>query len=286
MAQVPTLALMNGVRIPQLGFGTYKLGENAQRIVESALEVGYRHLDGAQMYLNEAEVGRAIRSSGLPRDQLFLTSKLDNPNHNPDAAKWSLDKTLSDLGTDHLDLFLIHWPLPMYYGGDLGRTWRAMEDFYEQGLARSIGVSNFESHHLELVEQTASVAPMVNQVESHPYFPNSALHRFDQSLGIVTEAWSPLGRGRAASDPLLAAIGKEHGKSAAQVAVRWGLQRGDVLFPKSSTREGQMENLDVFDFSLTPSQMTAISSLSEGEAGRTGMHPDTMERLLPFEPRP
>ena len=169
MAQVPTLALMNGVRIPQLGFGTYKLGENAQRIVESALEVGYRHLDGAQMYLNEAEVGRAIRSSGLPRDQLFLTSKLDNPNHNPDAAKWSLDKTLSDLGTDHLDLFLIHWPLPMYYGGDLGRTWRAMEDFYEQGLARSIGVSNFESHHLELVEQTASVAPMVNQVESHPY---------------------------------------------------------------------------------------------------------------------
>ncbi len=286
MVQVPNLVMMNGVQIPQLGFGTYKLGDRAQEIVESALEVGYRHLDGAQMYQNESQVGRAIASSGVPRNQLFLTSKLDNPNHNPDAAKRSLERTLNELGTDHVDLFLIHWPLPMYYDGDLGATWRVMEDFYEQGLARSIGVSNFEPHHLEPVMRAANIRPMVNQIESHPYFPNDALHTFNQDHGIITEAWSPLGRGRAASDPVLAAIGAKHGKSAAQVALRWGLQRGDVLFPKSSTHRGQVENLDVFDFNLSPSQMEAISSLAEGEAGRTGMHPDTMERLAPFEPLP
>lgn len=284
--QIPNLVMINGVQIPQLGFGTYKLGEAAREIVESALQVGYRLLDGAQMYRNEADVGQAIRNSGVPREDLFLTSKLDNPNHNPDAAKWSLDKTLDELGTDYVDLFLIHWPLPMYYDGNLGKTWAVMEEFYEQGLARSIGVSNFEPHHIEQVEAAANIRPMVNQIESHPYFPNEALHRFDRNHGIITEAWSPLARGRAATSPVLAQVGAQYGKTAAQVAIRWGLQRGDVLFPKSSTRAGQLENLDVFDFNLSPAQMELIASLGEGEKGRTGMHPDTMERLEPFEPRP
>lgn len=284
--RIPELVMMNGVRIPQLGFGTYKVTDGGLAVVQSAIEVGYRHLDTAQMYQNEDQVGEAWETSGIPRSEFFLTSKLNNQNHNPDAARRSFEKTLKDLRTDFVDLFLIHWPLPMYYDGDLGRTWAVLEEFYDQGLARSIGVSNFQPAHIDQLLLTSNLRPMVNQIESHPYFPNDSVHRYDRSNGIITQAWSPLARGRAASDPLLAQIGSEYGKTAAQVAIRWGLQRGDVLFPKASTAAGQKQNLDVFDFHLSPSAMTAISELSEGETGRTGMHPDIMERLEVFTPEP
>lgn len=279
MQDIPKLVMMNGVQIPQLGFGTYKITERAVEVVASAINIGYRHLDTAQMYRNESQVGEAWATSGIARQELFITSKLDNPNHEPDDARRSFEQTLRDLRTDYVDLFLIHWPLPMHYNGDFAKTWRVLEDLYDQGACRAIGVSNFEPHHLETLFQTANLKPMVNQIESHPYLPNNTLHRFDRNHGILTEAWSPLARGRATSEPLLTQIGEARGKTAAQVAIRWGLQRGDILFPKSSTPEGQRENIEVFDFHLLPDEMAAIDALDEGEDGRTGMHPDLMDRI-------
>lgn len=278
-APVPTMLTRSGVAIPQLGFGTYKVTENTAEIVRSALEVGYRHIDAAQMYRNEEQVGLGWVSSGIPREELFITSKLDNPNHEPEVARAAFEQTLIDLQTDYVDLFLIHWPLPMYYGGDFGTTWAVLEEFLDQGRARSIGVSNFEAHHLEKLLQTAKVVPEVNQIESHPYFPQEELHHFDTSLGILNEAWAPLARGEAASDPTLAQIGEQYGKSASQVALRWGLQRGDILFPKASTRKRQEENLNIFDFTLSQEDLERISTLDRGEDGRTGKHPDVMDRL-------
>lgn len=278
-APVATVVTNSGVAIPQFGFGTYKVTEDTAQIVRSALEVGYRHIDAAQMYRNEAQVGIGWVSSGVPREELFITSKLDNPNHEPDEARASFARTLEDLQTEYVDLFLIHWPLPMYYGGDFGATWAVLEEFQAQGRARAIGVSNFEAHHLDKLLQTADVVPAVNQIESHPYFPQVALHHFDDSLGILNEAWAPLARGAAASDPTLTQIGQQYGKSASQVALRWGLQRGDILFPKASTRRRQEENLDIFDFALSEKDMERIFALDRGEDGRTGKHPDVMDRL-------
>lgn len=276
---IPKIPLAGGGSIPQLGFGTYKITRGVEQAVASALTAGYRHLDTAQMYHNEAGVGRGWRASGIPRGELFLTSKLDNPNHEPDAARRSFERTLRDLDTDYVDLFLIHWPLPMFYGGDFVSTWRVLEEFHEDGRARAIGVSNFEPHHLEAIRAAGEQTPAVNQVESHPYFPNRAVHAYDREHGIVTEAWSPLARGRAASDPLLARIGAAHGKSASQVALRWALARGDVVFPKSVTPARQRENLAVFDFELSPDELRAIDTLDRGEAGRTGAKPDEMRRM-------
>ncbi len=284
--RIPDLVLMNGVKIPQLGLGTYKLSDNTAQVVESAIEVGYRHIDTAQMYGNEQEVGRAVASSGIARSEFFLTSKLDNPNHKPDVARRTFEQSLDDLQTDYVDLFLIHWPLPMYYNGDLGATWAVLEEFYEQGAARAIGVSNFLEHHIDQVMETASLRPMVNQIESHPFYPNTALHLYDRELGIVTEAWAPLGRGGVADNQVLRSIGNQYGKTPAQVAIRWGLQRGDVLFPKASTKERQRENADVFDFHLSPEDLLRIDGMNQGVDGRTGMDPDKMERLeglIPLE---
>ncbi len=272
---IPTVPLATGAAIPQLGFGTYKVTEHVVEIVSSALRLGYRHIDGAQMYHNEAEVGEAIAQSGIPREELFLTSKLDNPNHEPAVARETFAQTLRDLRTDHVDLFLIHWPLPTLYGGDFVTTWKVLEEFLDDGRARAIGVSNFEPHHIQEILDGADVVPAVNQVESHPYLPNNAVHEFDAAHGIVTEAWSPLARGRAASDPALARTGQTHGVSASQVALRWAIQRGDVIFPKSVTPERQAENLRLFDFALSPDEVALVDGLSEGEAGRTGGHPDT-----------
>lgn len=278
-APVPSLVTNNGVSIPQFGFGTYKVTDDTAQIVRSAIEVGYRHIDAAQMYRNEAQVGVGWVSSGVPREELFITSKLDNPNHEPDVARASFTQTLADLQTEYVDLFLIHWPLPMYYEGDFGKTWAVLEEFLDQGRARAIGVSNFEAHHLEKLLRTANVVPAVNQIESHPYFPQVELHSFDSSLGILNEAWAPLARGAATSDPTLTHIGQQYGKSASQVALRWGLQRGDILFPKASTAKRQEENLDIFDFALTEDDMARIFNLHRGEGGRTGKHPDVMDRL-------
>ena len=276
---VPTVTTRSGVEIPQLGFGTYKVVDDPTAVIESAIDVGYRHLDTAQMYGNEDAVGAAWVNSGLPREDFFITTKLDNPNHEPDMVRKSFEKSLEDLRTDYVDLFLIHWPLPMYYDGDFVSTWKVMEEFVEDGRARSIGVSNFEPHHLEELLTAGEGAPEVNQVESHPYMQNDAVHQFDAEHGILTEAWSPLARGKVLSDPVLVEIGEAHGKTPSQVAVRWALQRGDIVFPKASTRRRQQENLDVFDFELSGEEMERIASLDKGEAGRTGKHPDVMDRL-------
>lgn len=276
---IPKVTLRNGVEVPQLGFGLYKIAEGADELVKSAIQLGYRHLDNAQVYWNEDQVGRGWRATGIAREELFITSKLGNANHEPEAARESFAKTLEDLQTDYVDLFLIHWPVPMLYGGDVGMPWAVLEEFLAEGRARAIGVSNFEPQHLDKLLQTANVVPMVNQVESHPFFPNLETHEYNAAHGIVTEAWSPLARGRAVTDPTLTQIGEKYGKSAAQVAIRWGLQRGDILFPKASSPERQRENLDVFDFELTDEEMAQILALDEGEAGRSGSNPKTMQRL-------
>ena len=279
MTTIPNLVLHNETEIPQLGFGTYKVTDNATEVIGTALKLGYRHLDGAQMYRNEPEVGEAWTASGVAREELFLTSKLDNPNHEPDKARESFAQTLRDLRTDYVDLFLIHWPLPMYYDGDFVTTWKVLEEFLEDGRARAIGVSNFEPNQLERIIENADVAPMVNQVESQPYFPNYAVHDFDSSHGIVTEAWSPLARGRVLDDPILTEIAKRHDATVSQVTLRWSLQRGDVIFPKASSEERQRENMDIFGFELTQADMDDIARLDEGQAGRTGKHPYVMDRM-------
>lgn len=278
-AQIPTAVLPTGAPIPVFGFGTYKVTSGVYETVSSALALGYRHIDTAQMYGNEAEVGRAIADSDVPREELFITSKLDNGNHEPAAARASFDKTLADLRTDYVDLFLIHWPLPSLYGGDVALPWPVLEEFHAQGRARAIGLSNYTIEHIQRVLDAAEVAPHVLQVEAHPFFPNNEVRDFARAHGMTTQAWSPLARGRAAKDPALAGIAASIGRTAPQVALRWALDRGDIVFPKSVTPTRQAENLDVFSFTLPDSLRARIDALDEGEAGRTGSHPDTMNRL-------
>ena len=281
MAQsIALLPLNSGASIPQFGFGTYKLtGQDAYDGVCDALELGYRHIDTAQMYGNEAEVGRALADAPIAREEIFVTSKLNNPNHEPDVARESLRRSLEDLQLDYLDLFLIHWPLPMFYGGDIMPTWRAMESFVDEGLVRSIGVSNFEAHHLAPILEHGRIMPAVNQIESHPYFANRELHRFNAEHGIITEAWAPLARGTVLGEPSIIEIAHEVGARQSQVVLRWALQRGDVVFPKASSHERRAENLDVWGFELSAEQMARIDALDRGEAGRTGKHPDVMDRM-------
>lgn len=277
---VPVLTMHHGLTIPQFGLGTFKVPpEEAQRVVEDGAEVGYRHFDTAQMYRNEKGVGLGLAASGLAREDYFLTTKLSNGNHEPDDARRSFDQSLKDLGVDYVDLFLIHWPLPTLYGGDFVSTWKVLEEFYADGRARSIGVSNFLEHHLQPIFDQCDVVPMINQVESHPNLPVKNLHEFHSEHGILTQAWSPLARGRLVDDPVLERIGSQYGKTASQVALRWAIQRGDIVFPKSMHKERMVENLDIFDFELSDKDMSAIFDLDQGEAGRTGSHPDTMDRV-------
>ena len=277
---IPTLTLPTGSPIPVLGFGTYKVApEDAYDAVRRALDVGYRHIDTAQMYGNEAEVGAAIETSKIPRDEIFLTTKVDNSNHEPERAAASIQRSLNDLRTDYVDLLLVHWPLPTLYGGDVTLPWPALEDAFTGGSARAIGLSNYERKHIEAVRAAATVAPHVLQVEAHPFFPNADLRTYAQGLGMVFEAWSPLARGRATTDPTLRAIADQLGVSAAQVALRWAIDRGHVVFPKTLRRARMATNIDAFSFSLTPEQTARIDTLNRGESGRTGSHPATMNRL-------
>ena len=277
---IPTLTLPTGAPIPTLGFGTYKVApEDTYDAVSRALEVGYRHIDTAQMYGNEAEVGAALDASGIPREQIFLTTKVDNSNHEPERAAASIAQSLEDLRTDYVDLLLVHWPLPTLYGGDVTLPWPALEEAFNTGGARAIGLSNYEREHVEAVRAVATVRPHVLQVESHPFFPNANLRTYAQGLGMVFEAWSPLARGRAITDPTLRAIGDELGVSAAQVTLRWAIDRGHVVFPKTLSSQRMATNIDAFSFSLSPGQTARIDALNEGEAGRTGSHPATMNRL-------
>jgi 2,5-diketo-D-gluconate reductase A len=273
---VPTVRLNNGVEIPQLGFGVFKVPpEQTEETTRVALEVGYRHVDTAQMYGNEAGVGRAVRAAGLPRDDVFVTSKLDNGNHARDAALKSFDGTLAELGFDHVDLFLIHWPLPEV--GDYVETWHAMEEIYRSGRARAIGVSNFQPHHLRRLLAAGEVVPAVNQIEVHPYLVQDDVRTFGAEHGIVTEAWAPIARGRVLDDPAITAIAERLGRTPAQVTLRWAIQRGDVVFPKSVTRSRIEENFRLFDFELSGDEMAEITALDRHE--RTGPDPDMMNRI-------
>ncbi|WP_310961997.1 aldo/keto reductase [Nocardioides terrisoli] len=277
---VPNVTLNDGNTIPQLGFGVFQVppAETAD-VVSRALEVGYRHIDTAQMYRNEAGVGEAIAASGLARDDVFVTSKLNNGFHRPDDARRAFDETLTRLGTDHVDLFLIHWPLPTQYGGDFVSTWETLVEFQRDGRARSIGVSNFQPAHLERLAAQTEGVPAVNQVEVHPFFGNAAVREANRAAGIVTEAWAPIAQGKVGDDPVIVGIAERLGQTPAQVALRWALQRGDVVFPKTTHTERMRENFDVFGFELSDEDMAAIDGLDRGEDGRQGPHPDTMDWL-------
>ncbi|NKX93115.1 aldo/keto reductase [Sanguibacter hominis ATCC BAA-789] len=267
------LVLNNGVAIPQLGFGTYKVEPgDAVAVVREALEIGYRHVDTAQMYGNEREVGQAVRESGLLREDVFLTTKLNNNQLTYDDAMASFDRSLDELGLDFVDLFLIHWPLATV--SDFVPRWKALEEIYRSGRARAIGVSNFQEHHLVRLMEETEIVPAVNQIEIHPYLVQDELRAFDAKHGIVTQAWSPLGRGAVLGDPTIAEIAGRHDASPAQVIIRWHVQRGDVVFPKASSRARIEENFRALDLRLTDDDMAAITALDRGE--RTGSHPDTM----------
>ena len=271
MATVPTVTLNNGVEIPQLGFGVFQIPpEETAAATRTALEIGYRHIDTAQMYGNEKEVGQAVRESGLDRSEVFVTSKLNNNRQDRDDILRSFDRTLEALGFDQLDLFLIHWPLPGV--SDYAQRWKVMEEIYAGGRVRAIGVSNFQPHHLRTLFDASEVRPAVNQIEVHPFLTQDALRAFDAEHEIVTEAWAPIARGKVNDDAVIRGVAEQVGKTPAQVTLRWHVQRGDVVFPKSVTRSRVEENFDIFDFELDEGQMAAISGLNQDE--RTGPDPD------------
>jgi 2,5-diketo-D-gluconate reductase A len=247
--------------------------------VTEALEVGYRHIDTAQMYRNEKETGDAIHAFDLDREEVFITSKLNNGHHRPDDARKAFDETLASLRIDYVNLFLIHWPLPTLYDGDFVSTWRTLEEFKRDGRARSIGVSNFQIPHLERLRNETDTVPAVNQIEVHPHFCNEAVRAYNREHGIITEAWSPLKRGQIFGEPAVSRIAEKAGKTEAQVVLRWHLQRGDVIFPKTLRRSRMKENFALFDFEIQQADMDLISSLDQGEAGRYGPNPDTFDMI-------
>jgi 2,5-diketo-D-gluconate reductase A len=271
MTVVPTVTLNNGTTIPQLGFGTFQVTpETTKAATLTALAAGYRHIDTAEMYGNEKEVGEAVAESGLNRSEIYVTSKLNNGFHDRADALAAFDRTMDALGFDYLDLFLIHWPLPAV--GDFVETWKAMEEMQLSGRVRTIGVSNFQREHLQRLFDETETVPAVNQIEVHPYLTQDALRAFNTEHGIATEAWSPLAQGAVLSDSVITGIADRLGKSAAQVTLRWHLQRGDIVFPKSVTRSRVDENFALFDFVLTEADIAAITALNRDE--RTGPNPD------------
>jgi 2,5-diketo-D-gluconate reductase A len=273
VGSIPNVTLNNGQSIPQFGFGVFQIEpKNTAAAVSSALEAGYRHIDTAEMYGNEAEVGEAIAASGLDRGEVFVTSKLNNDAHEPDAAREAFDATLKALGVDYVDLFLIHWPLPMRYDGDFVSTWKTLEEFYREGRARSIGVSNFQPQHLRRLHGETDIIPAINQIEAHPYLTQDDVRAFCAQHQIAVEAWSPLGQGSVLDDPVVGRIAERTGKTPAQVVLRWHIQRGDIVFPKSVTPERIRENLDIFDFELSGADVNDITLLNKNE--RTGPDPD------------
>jgi 2,5-diketo-D-gluconate reductase A len=273
---IPQLMLNNGRPIPQFGFGVFLVppAETAGAVT-SALEAGYRHVDTAQAYGNEAEVGAAISQFGVDRADVFVTTKLRNAAHRPDDARAAFDGSLKALGFDYVDLFLIHWPLPTRYDGDFVSTWQTLEEFYRDGRARSIGVSNFQPHHLRRIHQECEITPAVDQIEVHPYLTQDDVRGFCAEHQITVEAWSPIARGNALGDPTIDDIARRYGKTPAQVILRWHIERGDIVFPKSVTPARIRENIDIFDFELTGEDVEAISALNRNE--RTGPDPDKFD---------
>ena len=277
---VPTIALNDGSQIPQLGFGVFQIeNDDTAEAVTRALDAGYRHIDTAQMYGNEKQVGEAVRASGLPRGSVFVTSKLSNNAHRPDDARRAFDATLAALDLGYVDLFLIHWPLPTRYDGDYVSTWQVLEEFQREGRARSIGVSNFEVDHLQRLAVETETVPAVNQIEVHPYFCNEDVRAYGKEHGIATEAWSPIAQGGVLGDPVIAGVAEKVGRTPAQVVLRWHLERGDIVFPKSTTPARIVENFALFDFELEPSDVEALAALDRGEKGRTGPNPKTFDHI-------
>jgi 2,5-diketo-D-gluconate reductase A len=273
--QIPTVALSDGEAIPQLGFGVFQVPpHDTAEVATRALLAGYRHIDTAAAYRNEAGVGQAVHAAGLNRDEVYITTKCANPDHGREQAKRALKASLDQLEMEHVDLYLIHWPVPST--DKYVETWEAFIELQQEGLARSIGVSNFQPAHLERLIAETGVKPVVNQVELHPYFQQAGLRHEHAELGIVTEAWSPLAQGKVLEDPTITEIAEAHGKTPSQVVIRWHLQLGNVVIPKSVTPERIIENFNVIDFSLTAAEMAAIEELDAGE--RTGPDPDTFVR--------
>ncbi len=280
MNTVPPITLNDGATIPQLGFGVFQIdpAETAQA-VGLALDAGYRHIDTAEMYGNEKGTGEGVRASGLDRSDVFVTSKLNNGFHRPDDARKAFAATLADLDLGYVDLFLIHWPLPTQYDGDFVSTWKVLEELHQSGQARSIGVSNFQVAHLERLAAETDTVPAVNQIEVHPYFTNEQVRAYGAEHGIATEAWSPIAQGGVLDDPVITAVAEKVGRTPAQVTLRWHIQRGDIIFPKSTTPARITENFALFDFELSAHDVDAISALDRGEAGRTGPNPDQFDYI-------
>ncbi|MGN6171743.1 MAG: aldo/keto reductase [Streptosporangiaceae bacterium] len=279
MTAVPDILLNSGRTIPQFGFGVFLINPpDTTEAVTRALEAGYRHIDTAQGYGNEKEVGDAIAKSGLDRGDVFVTSKLGNSDHRPDDARHAFYRSVSALGCEYIDLFLIHWPLPTRYDGDYVSTWQTLEEFYRDGRARSIGVSNFQPHHLRRLDAECEVPPAVNQIEVHPYLTQAEVRAYCAEHRIAVEAWSPLARGgELLSEPAIVSIAGRVGKSPAQVVLRWHVERGDIVFPKSVTPSRIKENIDIFDFELSAEDVAAISALNRNQ--RTGPDPDTFDAI-------
>ncbi|WP_159942480.1 MULTISPECIES: aldo/keto reductase [unclassified Nocardiopsis] len=271
---VPELTLGNGLRIPQLGFGVWQIPpDEVVAAVSTALETGYRSIDTAAAYGNEEGVGEALRRSGLDRGEVFVTTKLANPDHGYDATLRAFDASLRRLGLEVLDLYLIHWPLP---GRDqYVPTWKALERLYAEGRVRAIGVSNFQRHHLERVMEEGGITPMVNQIELHPLLTQEAMRSFDAKHNIVTQAWSPLGRGKLLDHPAVVAIAQERERTPAQVILRWHVQLGNAVIPKSVTPERIRSNFDIFDFELSRAEMDRICALNADS--RIGPDPDEFD---------
>jgi 2,5-diketo-D-gluconate reductase A len=268
--EIPTVDIGDAT-IPQFGIGVFQVPpEETVENVTHALEAGYRHIDTATLYANEAEVGQAVHASHLDRSELFITTKCGNDDHGYDQATNALKTSLGRLEMDYVDLYLIHWPLPSK--DRYVETWRALIDAQKAGLARSIGVSNFQAAHLERIIAETGVTPAVNQIELHPYLQQHGLRREHAELGIVTEAWSPLAQGKVLDEPAITAIAEAHGKTPGQVVLRWHVQLGNVVFPKSVTVERIRQNIDIFDFALSDDEMSQIDALDRGE--RTGPDPD------------
>ena len=276
MSDVPGITLNNGTTIPQLGFGVFQIDpQDTAATLQTAFDAGYRHIDTAQMYGNEAEVGEAIANSGLSRDELWVTTKCNNQFHGYDDARSALDESLTKLGLDFVDMYLIHWPLP---GKDLYvETWKGFEQALADGRTRTIGVSNFQDHHLDRLAQETDTTPAVNQIELHPHMQQMAMRSYDERHGIATEAWSPIGQGKGLLDaPELEGIAKKHDKSAAQVVLRWHIQLGNIIFPKSVTPERIRQNIAIFDFELSDEEMSSIGGMEKAE--RIGPDPDQFTR--------
>ncbi len=274
MDSSPRLTLNDGHTIPQVGLGVYKIADAlAADTVQVALDAGYRHIDTAALYENEVGVGQGLARSGVAREDVFVTTKVWNDRHGYDDTLRAFDESLGKLDLDYVDLYLIHWPAPQQ--NRYIETYRALEQLRADGRARSIGVSNFHPHHLDRLLAETDVVPVLNQVELHPWLPQAAVRAYDAARGILTEAWSPLARGRAIGNDTLDAIGARHGKSAAQIVLAWHLSLGNIVIPKSVTPARIRENLDVFDIALDAADLAAITTLNTGE--RTGKDPDDLD---------